>query len=1763
MKKRNRLLAILLTAILTISMLPSAAFASEAVDTGETAEAAVVEVSSVGEEQDAEATVEEVSTVEEAVEETAEAAEAEADEEAAVEAATEDAAEPAADQEAEAAEEEAAETAEAEETAEPAAEIEEEVVPEEAAETVEWPITLEAKGGDYTVTATFDESAGFPADVKLNASEISKGSDAYQSYYDQALEAVQNETDKEVKLTDARFFDITFYTEEGEVEPTGPVNVSIKYRKSIDVESKDDIHVLHFDDNEEAAPEIMDIETSGRGDKVNEISFETDGFSVYAVIGTGDNARATVRFLQVDKDGKETEIETMIVKNSDTLEELKKIIYDPGAGTVANDYAFYGWSVDDLKNADGTYYTNDYAGPEYTVDTTPKTIEEVRSYIEGLTITEGDVLNVYAMIFTHYEVEYLDRNGASLGSGSALVREKGDKTSYKVDMGYVTDDQHDFEGWVVKEGGDYIDGYPGNAETTTLDGQEVKYYENGKVLTISGDVQFSVNAPEGRWLIFDENGKGATYIAPDFVKSDETTSAPDPERMQRYGYTFLGWYTGAPSEAGGDPTGSEFAFGNHLYDKTTIYAKWKANTEASVTVIIWKQNVAGNGYDFEQSVRLLHEPVGSTPNAVVSSGSGNSAVANVSGIAVNVETGEEEAYNKTFRWTGFHFDHTDQASQTVATEGNTVVNVYYNRNQITINFYRYQNYRWRNYKTMTGLYGSTLAENNYTWPTEYDWYDSYNWNTATGTRFTFYDAFLPPNNETTINFYADTAASGRTIYFYKQNASKTGYELANTVGVASNTNGFNLSDKYNGYKCVAWNNSNNTSNWQTVGELMTQGVYNYYDADPKTEGYQAATVNGNGLYIYYDRLEYTLNFMDGAYYNGDNVMIDEISMVESHEVHDITYGADLTSYNKKGTTYYEPEAPAGYVFECWCIDDACTTPYTFTTMPDGGLTVYAKWRQIQYRVFLRPCAGTDTSLNWGSENQAMNFRRSYNDQVSTPEGLRTGYEFLGWFLDKTEDENGNVQGGNVFYPDSLRLHEEDPTYGKYFTEYDWDKDFTDDMDKWGNGATYNKDKDNNRFWITKKLELYGKWSKKTVGADGIHVVYDAGEGTGEPIDNLVHKDNTDAVAGAASKPTDPKKVFKQWVVHTWDGSDFVPSKTVLPGEKFTVHVEDAKIVIEGTETVVTLEEAEASPNQHYTYTIKLVAEYADIEDAIPTHIPWYNNDGTKAFHIDSISDGQSIADSTLEINKEVGIQHKQEDREHYTFLGWARVEMSDDPADWEGNDQNWTQELDEDDVFLHYNAENEKFYTDREFTHEVSFVAADEATPYHAMFAVWKKNPGYYVYRSITDKEPIFYEMPESGTVNLLDLIDKETYLYGGYYNTNENLEKLSACTDYPGTALVPEVEKVYYLKELPNTYLKPQIYLIYSHARLIKGLYGFVNVDDDDDYEEYGLIVNNTEKKRDASVSESIEFTKNNEVYDTLDASRLFKMDSCIIGVNNLTDFMESQFEQASKDERVLLEIGGYYVTKDGIKVTGFNNRMIQFDEVDERYGAPYFTGWNSEGNTNTGIKSVDQTCTPVTRSLTQHMAVTRKLMISVPSDKIEYRITKVYDSNTEEQTVEEGDYSGQITYVPKDGYMFAGWYQDEAFTEPADFSNITGDMTVYAKYVSNKDITVAFSRKSKKSNTTTFNATISVKNRDQLENVTVNVNDDISAVLANKSVKKTGSGKNVKYTTQYKGTVAVKGLSIIDTFTASVTWTTPDGTVVTGMNRNCTYILGIVTVK
>ena len=711
-------------------------------------------------------------------------------------------------------------TADGEATEEKAAEPER----TESAETGYPAQTIMGHAGWTSVQITAPEGS-LPEGAKVVVSKVDTASVA------SAVEAAAEANGKSVG--DMVALDVTITDKDGnEIQPLKPVKVEF-VNAGI---SGDEISVYHVADDKASATEVA---TEKAVDVVQ--SFETDGFSVYVVVETVV-PRLTVNFVNG-----ETNIATMYVKAADTAPEVDKILNDPGAGTVPTGQVFKGWTTEQ----------------NYTKSTPLMDITQVRSdamtRAAALNGADGEV-TYYAAIFKQYTVTYVDGKNITVGTEVAEIPARETTATYKINMGYTTDDTHNFEGWIVADGVDNITNWPAGTkiETITVDGQqqERRYYENGTEIPIKGDVKFSVDAPEGYWLIFDENGKGATYNAPRFIKSGEVTSNADLLPMVRNGYRFINWYTDRPDPTTQnpypEPTGEVFEFGHALNGTTTIYAKWEANTKADYTVLIWKQNVAGDGYDFVQSVPVKDATVGSTPTAV-----------NATNGHVTSATYDGEIYDGE---TGFHFASTNQASKTVATEGNTVVDVYWDRNDITINFYtftqngwtrsydnsaqegveyfgRFNNdgepsnnggnyyriyyyqgnwvypasryYSWGSYhyyydangeyaayynnnryirngswqlaQTMTGLYGSSLEDNNYTWPNSNNWYDTkYDGGSVGGTRTTFLDAFLPTDNSTMLNFYGQTPPAGQTyqIRFHKQNANGEGSTLANTVNVS-------------------------------------------------------------------------------------------------------------------------------------------------------------------------------------------------------------------------------------------------------------------------------------------------------------------------------------------------------------------------------------------------------------------------------------------------------------------------------------------------------------------------------------------------------------------------------------------------------------------------------------------------------------------------------------------------------------------------------------------------------------------------------------------------------------------------------------------------------------------------------------------------------------------------------------------------------------------------------------------------------------------
>ena len=1108
------------------------------------------------------------------------------------------------------------------------------------------------------------------------------------------------------------------------------------------------IEVYHIDD-EGNATKVSGVTVSG-----DTISFDADSFSVYAIVASSEDARLLVKFVGLNN----AEIASMYVKQGDNMEQ---VLYDPGAGTLDEGVYFRGWTT----------------VADYTPETTALSIEGVRTAVSAMLPpeTDGTVVTYYAMLFKDHRITYLDENDISLGQEEVTFRADSSSAeqSYKVNMAYtVQNETFHFEGWNVSEGGSNIVGH--------TDGTK---YTNNQVITITGDVVFSVYAPKGHWFIFDENGKGATYNAPQFVYSAETPDRPNDANMIRNGYTFGGWYSSKEIADNLTSTEEQYDFEQTLSDKVTVYARWIPKTTANYTIIIWKQNISGDGYDFVEPSITGSGAVGQNINAVTTQGNG---------VRIN---------GTNYSYTGFHLKEYDQ-DITITTEGNAVVNVYFDRNQHTLTFKDgdgsitfvrsngnnqtntigdqitnsindYENNKktisgyeisrrssWGPYtyaikingnwyaiggnrpdriwdarsissvsdgivKTITALYGQSIGSNFPIVGSNGVTYTAARWDPQSSTPYNEVLSYIDIMPDADVTFHKDNGGPGsnKTIYYYVEALPG---ETGTTVTYGNENKRFIL---YKELQC--------DYNWFTEAEdyIEITGFDKY--------GYTPSNAWGQGgastVYCYYTRKVFAINFMDGKYVDGDNNPITETGMGQIGTKTGIAYCADVSSNNS-----YEPDAdhtPSGYVFEGWYLDDACTQKYTFDEMPEGGITVYAKWRQKQYRVFLHVNypEGATGNINWGTANQAMTFRVSEGGHVSEPTGRDlAGFAFDGWYLDP-----GCTQ---VFNGDAYVINEKNVT-----TPYDKTVDMTDTYDNNGfltdpkknsDLTGWDDDGDNTtpgkeRFWITTKLDIYAKWHSTLDGASGIVIEYDANGGTGAPTDTHTYVDTAKAPAGAASKaPTGSNKVFGYWEVQKWENGEWVGTgTTVLPGDTFTVLKANAKVE----------DLSSPAPNgDTKKYTVRLKAVYIDSEAPTPTHISWFKNDGTAAY----------VTDENAVINVGVDI-HEAPTRAGYTFLGWARVATSESEdyetagtqaAAWEANNANWTQNLTASDLYLHY-AEDGKYHLSSTTGTVVTQVAPDENLPYHAMFAVWVENEVTINYAVAEDSEGMGTVSPVSETI--------------------------------------------------------------------------------------------------------------------------------------------------------------------------------------------------------------------------------------------------------------------------------------------------------------------------------------------------------------------------------------------------------------------------------
>ena len=288
---------------------------------------------------------------------------------------------------------------------------------------------------------------------------------------------------------------------------------------------------------------------------------------------------------------------------------------------------------------------------------------------------------------------------------------------------------------------------------------------------------------------------------------------------------------------------------------------------------------------------------------------------------------------------------------TVAADGSSVVNVYYDRTEKTLTFkYNYRSGNYRSTETITAKWGADISE-------QYK-------KIAANAGSTFWAA-------------KDSSDGPYTNYFgIMPQASATYYNRGKTGSTGTMT---------------YWGQDQNGE--YTVKLFEVTGVGEYYVTDEdryEFEGftYDHGTSNGEdcgGAAFYYKRNSYTLTFNDG--YN-------------DVKTESVKYEAPLSSYKS-----YVPDVPSAYepgsvTFGGWYLNPECTgAEYKLDahTMPADNLLLYAKWVPKTHTVqFYLDKDALDAGTKLEGYNDITVSHGSKADP--TPADPSNGsYTFIGWF----------------------------------------------------------------------------------------------------------------------------------------------------------------------------------------------------------------------------------------------------------------------------------------------------------------------------------------------------------------------------------------------------------------------------------------------------------------------------------------------------------------------------------------------------------------------------------------------------------------------------------------------------------------------------------------------------------------------------------------------------------------------------------------------
>ena len=422
-------------------------------------------------------------------------------------------------------------------------------------------------------------------------------------------------------------------------------------------------------------------------------------------------------------------------------------------------------------------------------------------------------------------------------------------------------------------------------------------------------------------------------------------------------------------------------------------------------------------------------------------------------------------------------------------------------------------------------------------------------------------------------------------------------------------------------------------------------------------------------------------------------------------------------------------------------------------------------------------------------------------------------------------------------------------------------------------------------------------------------------------------------------------------------------------------------------------------------------------------------------------------------------------------------------------------------------------------------------------------------------------------------------YLYGGTFN-EESCTTVHKDVQEQGNPmeLNPTENATYYIWEVPDYYLRPANYYVWRHLpenggkETVVRLYPLTSVDRML-YKEVGFQINGTDyvsgtnnQEFDDSVGSAgtaqlyqmVKAVQNGQPYMTMYVNK-GKINATAVGTDVSEDktvsgtpidegfigglrLPQNLFDQFAADTPVTYR--PYWITQDGVKVLGVRDRTSTFEagstqpkDSSNKYAAEYsyVSAASTQAMSFAEYFTMDDSQPVVDESLT---------------------VTVVDGSNTTQVKVApNGSVRDQVAYQAPAGKVFAGWFADQAYTIPADLDQVTEDTTIYAKYVSDSYLDLAYSR------TGLF----------RLRGVTLISAVDNPANYQASGIMVNGQKLDVSYASRYrifktpanlfgaardaKLMLADKSLSGTGTLEVTPYWITLDGTEVHGVTHTLHY--------